>query len=259
MGDVTGRAESIDAYAERLGMRRFTARSLILSVLLGSHPPRLSVTSLIAFCSMFDVAPGTVRTALSRMVAAGELDPYGHDHGGRYQVTGELLERQRQQDVGRTAPGDRWDGTWWTAIALADSRTVAERRRFRSTMLGAKMGELRPAVWMRPANIAGPRADEELMVSRGEPAAGTAPELVERLWDLATLDERARVLLAAIGAESADLPRRFIALAACLQYLRTEPQLPRPLAPARTAEELRRRYGPAEARFQEDLGAFLRV
>jgi phenylacetic acid degradation operon negative regulatory protein len=251
-----GATESIDAYAERLGMRRFTARSLVLSVLLGSHPPRLSVTSLIDFCSLFDVAPGTVRTALSRMVAAGELEP-DDDQGGRYRVAGELLERQRQQDVGRTTPGEEWDGSWWTAIALADSRTVAERRRFRSVMLGAKMGELRPAVWMRPANIAGPRKDRELMVTRGAPADGTAAALVERLWDLDALDERARLLLGAIDADG-DLPRRFIGLAACLQYLRTEPLLPRSLAPARAAEELRRRYGPAEARFQDDLNTFLR-
>jgi len=256
MTEAASPGEPIDVYAERLGMRRFTARSLILSVLLGSHPPRLSVTALIDFCSLFDVAPGTVRTALSRMVAAGELEPDERDDGW-YGVTGELLERQRQQDVGRTTPGDDWDGSWWTAIALAESRTIAERRRFRSTMLGAKMGELRPAVWMRPANISGPHPDGALMISLGRPPEGTAPELVERLWDLEALETRARLLLAAIDAD-ADLPHRFIALAACLQYLRTEPQLPRTLAPVGTAEQLRRRYGPAEARFQGDLSAYLR-
>jgi phenylacetic acid degradation operon negative regulatory protein len=250
--------EPIETYAERLGMRRFTARSLILSVLLGSHPPRSAVTSLIDFCSLFGVAPGTVRTALSRMVAAGELEPDGHADSGRYRVAGGLLERQRQQDVGRTPPGDDWDGSWWTAVVLADARSLSERRRFRSTMLGAKMGELRPDVWMRPANIDAPRAGRELMVARGVLTDGAAPQLVARLWDLEALDRRARLLLAALDADDADLPRRFIALAACLQYLRTEPQLPRPLAPARTAEELRRRYAPAEARFQGDLATFLR-
>jgi phenylacetic acid degradation operon negative regulatory protein len=247
-------ADVIDDYAGRLGMRRFSARSLTLSVLLGSHPPRLSVASLIDFCSLFGVTPGAVRTALSRMVGAGELEP---DDGG-YRVAGELLERQRQQDVGRIPPSDEWDRSWWTAIPLADSRSVGERRRFRSVMLGSTMGELRPDVWMRPANIAGPRADSRLLVSRGEPASETIDALVERLWDVASLDRRARLLLGAIDDDDADLPRRFIALAACLQYLRTEPQLPRQLAPARTAEELRRRYGPAEARFQDDLRRYFR-
>ena len=51
MGNTT-----IDEYTTRLGMRRFSARSLILSVLLGSDPPRLPVAALIDFCSLFEIA-----------------------------------------------------------------------------------------------------------------------------------------------------------------------------------------------------------
>ena len=48
-------------------------RSIVLSLLLGSHPPVMPVSALVEFCGLFDVAPGTVRTALSRMVDRGEL------------------------------------------------------------------------------------------------------------------------------------------------------------------------------------------
>lgn len=236
-------------------MRRFTARSLVLSVLLGSHPPRLPVTAIIDFCSLFAIAPGTVRTAISRMVTGGELVP---DAGG-YQVAGALLERQRQQDVGRVPPDPDWDGSWWTAIALADVRSVRERRRFRSVMEGAKMGELRPAVWVRPANISGPPPGAGLLVGRGDLETETASNLVERLWDLDGLDRRAALLVEAITSQQATLAERFVTLAACLQFLRTEPQLPPDLAPTERADALRARYGVAEAAFQAELRDFLQT
>jgi phenylacetic acid degradation operon negative regulatory protein len=246
---------AIDDYTERLGMRRFSARSLVLSVLLGSDPPRLPVGALIDFCSLFEIAPGTVRTALSRLAAAGEVVAVD----GAYVLVGDLLERRLQQEVGRVAPTTEWDGSWWTAIALAESRDVNERRRFRTAMEGAKMGELRPTAWMRPANIAPPPPRHELIVSRGELPIEDGRALVGRLWDLDVLGHRADELLSALDLDEDDLAKRFIALAACLQYLRTEPQLPRTVDPGRRADALRVRYTPEEARFQRDLRAFLRV
>jgi phenylacetic acid degradation operon negative regulatory protein len=250
MGNTT-----IDEYTTRLGMRRFSARSLILSVLLGSDPPRLPVAALIDFCSLFEIAPGTVRTALSRLAAAGDVEA----ENGAYVLAGDLLERRRQQDVGRVAPTTAWDGSWWTAIALAESRDVNERRRFRTAMEGAKLGELRPTAWMRPANIGAPPPRDELIVSRGDLPVVESRALASRLWDLDGLGGRADELVEALTAGEADLARRFIALAACLQYLRTEPQLPPELDRDRRADALRERYTPEEARFQRDLREFLRV
>ncbi|MDX2381969.1 MAG: PaaX domain-containing protein, C- domain protein [Acidimicrobiia bacterium] len=250
-----GNNETIEEYTERLGMRRFTARSLVLSVLLGSDPPRLPVGALIDFCSLFDIADGTVRTALSRMVASGEID----SADGAYVLTGDLLQRRRQQDVGRGATPYEWDGSWWTAVALADARDITERRQFRSAMEGAKMGELRPTAWMRPSNIGPPPARRDLIVSRGDLPPAVSNSLVDRLWRLEALDRRAGELLAVVQPDSDDLAKRFIALATCLRYLRTEPQLPRALADNRRADELRERYTPEEVRFQGDLRTFLRV
>ena len=248
----------LDALARSLGMRRFTARSVILSVLLGSHPPRLAVATLIEFCRLFGIPAGTVRTALSRMAAAGELLL----DDASYQVTGDLLVRQRQQDLGRALPTAAWDGTWWTAVVLADSRSTAERRRFRSAMSGAKMGELRPDVWMRPANVDPPDAADDLLVSRGPLTPTRSTALAAQLWDLDALAARSEQMVEAIEAipddGSGSLAPAFITLAACLQFLRTEPQLPAELADPTPGEGLRTSYAEAERQFQTRLGEFLR-
>jgi phenylacetic acid degradation operon negative regulatory protein len=243
----------ITEYTMRLGMRRFSARSVILSVLLGSDPPQLPVAALIDFCSLFDISPGTVRTALSRLAATGEVEA----RDSSYVLTADLLERRRQQEVGRLAPSPAWDGSWWTAVALADARDLNERRRFRSTMEGSKMGELRPTVWMRPTNIEPPPPRPDLMISRGGLPTADGIALALRLWDLPALGRRADQLLAALDGDESGLAKRFIALAACLRYLRTEPQLPAQLAWERAADALRDRYASEEARFQEDLKRFL--
>ena len=249
------RNPSGDLYTTGLGMRRFGARSLILSVLLGSDPPRLAVGALIEFCSLFDITAGTVRTALSRLTASGELAA----HDGKYTLAGDLLGRRRQQDIGRVAAAIEWDGSWWTAIALAEARDINERREFRSAMEGSKMGELRPTAWMRPTNVEGPPTRPELIVSRGDLPIHESHALVSRLWDLDALGRRSDHLRGALDVDERDLARRFIALAACLQFLRTEPQLPHALAPDRRADALRDRYRIEEARFQRDLRLFLRV
>lgn len=247
----------LDGFARSLGMRRFTARSVVLSVLLGSHPPRLPVSILIDFCGLFGIRDGTVRTALSRMVSAGDLAL----HDASYEVTGTLLERQRQQDIGRTRPATSWDGSWWTAVVLADARGTNERRRFRSSMAGAKMGELRPDVWMRPANIDPPADADQLLVSRGDLDLHRSCTLVTRLWDLDELESRTARMLDAVRTTEIGrpetLPTAFIALAACLQFLRTEPQLPGELADPSPADDLRATYLVSERAFQQALASFL--
>ncbi len=56
------------------GERPLTARSIVASALLGTHPPVLRGQLLVRLGELFGVAEGTTRVALSRMVAAGELD-----------------------------------------------------------------------------------------------------------------------------------------------------------------------------------------
>ena len=82
-----------------------TARSVLLSVLLGSDPPRLPVLLLVRTTGLFGIAEGTTRTALSRMAAAGEVQALG----GAYELSApRLLARQARQSASRTGATLPW-------------------------------------------------------------------------------------------------------------------------------------------------------
>jgi phenylacetic acid degradation operon negative regulatory protein len=244
-------------------LQPLNARSIVLSVLLGSHPPHMPVGRILEFTTLFDVAPGTVRTALSRMVAAGELV----NDDGTYRLTGRLVERQAQQDAGRHDPPSHWDGTWWTVAVVSDRRTMAERREFRSRASGSRLGELRPDLWLRPANIEIATDLPDVVITRGPLITGDGRELVARLWDLAELQRRSSIHCNALGAVATrlrtDAPDAladaFVALAGAQQFLRIEPQLPGELTRGGGAgTTLRSLYAEVLAEFQSQLAAFFR-
>ena len=54
-------------------LTRLTARSVVLSVLLGAHPAWASAAELIRLTADFDIKESALRVALTRMVAAGDL------------------------------------------------------------------------------------------------------------------------------------------------------------------------------------------
>jgi phenylacetic acid degradation operon negative regulatory protein len=241
-----------------LPLRPLNARSLVLSVLLGLPTPRLATTAPGRLAELFGIAPGTMRTAISRMLAAGELASVD----GGFELRGPLIERKAAQDVGRRPAGDAWDGTWWIVTVVSAARDLAARRRFRTAMANARMGELRPDTWLRPANLAGPAIEVGTIVVRG-PIAGEDPgALARRLWDLDAIAAGCARLLhlvdegkvvAARPEES--LPRAIMVAAAVVRFLRAEPLLPGVLTPTGwPVDRLRRRY----AAFDRELGGLLR-
>jgi len=228
-------------------IRPFNARSLVLSVLLGLEPPVLPARALVALAEVFGIAPGTMRTALSRMVAAGELT----GDGDGYRLSGPLLERKAAQDIGRRPAPAAWDGTWVVAVVTAPRRSVAERRAFRTHMANLRMGELRPDTWLRPANLEAPTGDGSLTVVRG-PLDGDEPAaLAARLWPLpdlastaAELARRLEAMLPALADRRAEaLPPTITLAAEVVRFLRAEPLLPPSLTPQPwPPDELRARY-----------------
>jgi hypothetical protein len=72
--------------------RPLTARSVVASTLLCVRPSELPARSLVASGGLFGIAEGTVRTALSRMVATGELTL----DNGRYALAGLFLSRRER-------------------------------------------------------------------------------------------------------------------------------------------------------------------
>lgn len=205
-----------------------TARSVLLSTLLGSHPPELPVRSLVRVGELFGIAEGTVRVALSRLAADGEVT--GAD--GRYRLTGRLRERQRRQDESRSPQVRAWDGTWLVAVVGPGDRSRAERASLRAALESIRYAPLRDGTWTRPANLVHePPVDvaEQCRFFTGR-FDGDDTALVATLWDLRRWAAVAKRL--ADEMESASSPaEQFTIAAAILRHLLTDPLLPDELLP----------------------------
>ncbi len=236
------------------------ARSIVLSVLLGSHPPRMPVGRILEFTALFNLPDGTVRTALSRMVSTGDLV----NDDGVYRLTPRLVERQAQQDAGRREPPTEWDESWWAVAVVSDRRTMAERRDFRARAVGSRLGELRPDLWLRPANVTIATDLPQVVITRGPVVTGDQQDLVARLWDLGELRRRSDVHRGSLDQAATALDQggdraladAFVALAAAQQFLRVEPQLPPELTPDISGASVRSRYAEVVGVFQSQLGEF---
>ncbi|MEM7339075.1 MAG: PaaX family transcriptional regulator C-terminal domain-containing protein [Actinomycetota bacterium] len=251
-------------------LRPLSARSLIASALLGSHPPALPGRLLVAMGERFGISGGTTRVALSRMVDRGELA----NDNGTYALAGELLERQERQDSRRAGPLPDWDRSWEQAVVTTSGRSATDRGRLRRALTGLGMGELREGVWMRPANLAPGRlpsarsvADEQVHWYGIAPLdESKAAGLAARLFDLDGWASTAAVLDAAIGHASRELETDddavvsgFNLASATLRHLTHDPQLPPELTPPSwPADALRRSYAEFESAYQQLLRTFFR-
>ncbi|WP_110788946.1 PaaX family transcriptional regulator C-terminal domain-containing protein [Mycolicibacterium llatzerense] len=208
-------------------MKRMTARSVVLSVLLGAHPAWASAAELVRLTSDFDIKEQTLRVALTRMVSAGDLVRSADG----YRLADRLLARQRRQDAAIDPKTRPWHGDWVTVVITtvgADARTRAD---LRNDLLQNRFAELREGVWLRPANLAGDLPEEvtanaRVLTSRDDDPAGLAAVL----WDLPAWIITARQLLGEIGS-APDVPGRFVAAAAIVRHLLADPVLPAELLP----------------------------
>jgi phenylacetic acid degradation operon negative regulatory protein len=228
-------------------LRPLTARSVVLSTLLGSHPPRLAARYLVKAGEVFGVAEGTVRVALSRMVTAGDLVQVE----GQYVLSERLLDRQRRQDESRAPQTRPWDGRWEIAVVTAERRPAADRAALRQAMAELRMVELREGTWLRPANLVRPRPEpvtSQCTYFEGKPEEDPLG-LATSLWNLGGWAARARELLDALDATE-DLAARFVISAAVLRHLLADPLLPTELLPADwPGAELRSRYEDFQSQF----------
>ncbi|HNM12827.1 MAG TPA: PaaX family transcriptional regulator C-terminal domain-containing protein [Mycobacterium sp.] len=210
-------------------MTRMTARSVVLSVLLGAHPAWASAGELVRLTSDFDIREPTLRVALTRMVGAGDLVRSADG----YRLSDRLLARQRRQDAvlnPRTRP---WDGIWTTLVITTVGTDARTRAALRNTLSDRRFGELREGVWLRPDNLDDTLPEEILdrvrvLRARDEDPAG----LAARLWDLPAWSQTGHRLLDEMAAAT-DIPGRFTAAAAVVRHLLTDPVLPEELLPDR--------------------------
>lgn len=228
-----------------MGFPPLTARSVLVSTLLGTDPPRLPVSFLVRTAALFGLTEGAARTALSRMVAAGDVTTNGD---GWYSLTSELAARRVRQERSRAAAVGDWSGRWWIGIVAAGQRPPRERAALRREMAALHLAELRDGVWVRPDNLVGePRPGSSSAGGAchwflGNPVhapGGDETELAASLWDLdgwvRTAQELRRSMHELLGPLRAGEPQAlapgFVLSAAVLRHFLADPLLPRELLP----------------------------
>lgn len=233
-------------------LRPLSARSLVLSLLLGAPPAGIPVRALVPVAEKHGISGATLRVALSRMVSAGDLI----SNDATYRLSPRLLARQDRQDRELVPTPTDWDGQWHQVIVTATGRDAGRRQELRRELLDAHYGELREGVWLRPANLdarawsAAAHADSIMLTCRSEtdPAA-----LAATLWDLSGWAAQGRELETALH-EADDPARRITVAAALVRHLLTDPRLPAALLPSDwPGERLRATY----FAYREELAALL--
>ena len=209
-------------------MPNMTARSVVLSVLLGAHPAWASAGELIALTADFGIKEATLRVALTRMVGAGDLIRSADG----YRLSDRLLARQRRQDDAMRPRTRAWRGEWLMVVVTSVGTDARSRASLRSTMHDKRFGELREGVWMRPDNL-DPDLDADVADRvRVLRARDDAPvQLAAELWDLPAWAETGHRLLGDMTAAQ-NVPGRFAVAAAMVRHLLTDPMLPAELLPA---------------------------
>ncbi|MFD4430115.1 PaaX family transcriptional regulator C-terminal domain-containing protein [Nocardia sp. NPDC058497] len=221
-----------------LPMRRLTARSAVLSVLLGAHPAQAPAAAIVHLATELGLHESTVRAALTRMVSAGDLE---RDEA-TYRLTPRLLKRQKLQDLAIDPILRPYDGDWRLAIVTTGAEAAADRTLLRESLQANKFGEIREGVWGRPDNLTTAQiaAAHRLTYVTGRP--DDPEELATRLFQPADWADIATKLLAALDAADAMRDRLEVA-AAVVRHILHDPILPAEFLPQPwPGADLRRAY-----------------
>ncbi|MCP2096130.1 transcriptional regulator, PaaX family [Actinosynnema pretiosum] len=170
------------------------ARSALFDVYGGHLRERggaATIAALVRLLEPLDFAPPAVRTAVSRTVRQGWLEPVRLPDGPGYAMTPRAETRldEAAARIYRTRPST-WDGRWHVVVLdEAPNREVRERVAPSLQLLG--YGSLGPVTWIAP------RPSPELrgvLAAEGVGAAvflgeheGEPSGLAARAWDLAEL------------------------------------------------------------------------
>ena len=234
----------------------------------GSQAP---VAGLVRLLDPVGIAAPAVRTAISRMVSEGWLEPLRLQSGRGYRATPRTI-RWLEDIRARVYRSDEraWDGFWY--LALVDHPAGRpDRNRLRADLSFVGYAELTPQTWVSPF----PRAElDEVLARAGATARLVRADRVEpspiEAWDLPGLAAAYAQFVAeadevldgvsgdgAAAADEAAFAARFRLVHEWRKFLFTDPGLPDELLPAdwpgRAAAELftrqARRLKPASDRF----------
>ncbi|HEX6937332.1 MAG TPA: PaaX family transcriptional regulator C-terminal domain-containing protein, partial [Actinomycetes bacterium] len=182
---------------------------------LRSRGGRAPVAALVRLLAPLGIAAPAVRTAVSRMVRQGWLEPVRLAGGPGYALTPRAVRRldDSAARIYRTQQ-EGWDGTWHLAVTtLPGDRSRRDRVRAGLNFLG--FAQLDDATWIGPRwsedvdallEVEGVRADR--FVARHD---GDTVGLVRRAWDVEGLGRAygrwladAETLVSEAGAEPDD-------------------------------------------------------
>jgi phenylacetic acid degradation operon negative regulatory protein len=229
-------------------LNRMTARSVVLSVLLGAHPAWATAAELLRLTEDFGLKESTVRVALTRLVGTGDLVRSADG----YRLSDRLLARQRRQDDAMRPHVKPWDGTWTTLVITSVGVEPRARAALRTALQENRFGELREGLWLRPHNLGLALPEEVMRRVRVLQSRDAEPaELARQLWDLPEWARTGGRLLDDMASASG-IPGRFVAAAGMVRHLLTDPVLPEELLPPDwPAKALRESY----FRFADELVA----
>ena len=207
----------------------------------GSQAP---VAGLVALLEPVGIHAPAVRTAISRMVAQGWLEPVQLPSGRGYRATERAI--RWLDDAGARIyrnVDQEWDGRW--RLALVDGPAErATRSRLRADLAFIGYAELAPQVWVSPYR----RAElDEVLQRAGATARRVRAEQIEPspvdAWDLEALESAYRRFVAEADAllrrtagehqdpDQAAFAARFQLVHEWRKFLFTDPGLPEELLP----------------------------
>ncbi|WP_309646990.1 PaaX family transcriptional regulator C-terminal domain-containing protein [Nocardioides sp.] len=237
---------------------------------LGAHDGQAPVAALVRLLDPAGIAAPAVRTAISRMVTQGWLEPVPLDGARGYRATQQATSRLADAaDRVYRRTERRWDGTWQLVLVEVPSGRAA-RGRVNADLTFLGYAELADRVWVSPF----PRSELAAVLARAGATARTARALdvdpsPTSAWDLDALraaydewlggapDLLRRHLGAHADPDEAAFAARFHLVHGWRKFLFADPGLPDELLPhdwpgreaaevfAREAERLK----PASDRF----------
>jgi phenylacetic acid degradation operon negative regulatory protein len=203
------------------------------------------IAGIVRLLGAVDVAPPAVRTAVSRMVREGWLEPVEQQGQRGYAATARARARlaEARSRIYRTTDQD-WDGTWHVVV-VEHAVDRASRGRTAAAMGYLGYARLAPDTWIAP------RASAELAQSLAAEGLGSrqfvsrytepGPALAADLWDLEGLAAAYRQFLVAAqeltaGLEADLTPERGFAVRSLLvhewrKFLFRDPGLPAEVLP----------------------------
>jgi len=245
---------------------------------LRSRDDRAPVAALVRLLASLDIAAPAVRTAISRMVRQGWLEPARLDGGRGYALTRRARNRldEAASRIYRTRETG-WDGSW-DLLVLEPVGQRAARERVRSGLSFLGYGPLSDSTWISP--FASPEADtllgnEHVGFARFRAQDNSPHERSGQAWDLTRLaasyvewqrfaeklladPDRELTGLADAGEDERAFAVRSVLVHEWRKFLFTDPGLPAELLPRGWAgTEAARFFGDEAARLLPAASRFV--